>query len=229
MDSVVLPIKLRAISTQNYKDKSRWIIQLSTPVFYRGRIVMDGGKPRENSETYALKDQIKIEDKLYTVADAEFNQRPVGKDRVVDLSTVTLRQVLPKDVKFKAELHELILKVDREVRSNDKRLVLEDVGDPITNESGIGDNGRRKYIIKVGQTLRLGNRATRYESYRLQRVDERSKKAFFERPDVTTGDATKDLKGKKIVVTRDSEIPEDLQVKKVRVKASSAGSYQNRR
>jgi hypothetical protein len=46
-------------------------------------------------------------------------------------------------------------------------------------------------------------------------VDERLKTALFERPDVTQGDMTKDANGKKILVTKDSEIPEDLQVKKV--------------
>jgi rRNA-processing protein FCF1 len=36
---------------------------------------------------------------------------------------------------------------------------------------------------------------------------------------VTDGDASKDASGKKIVVTRDSEISEDLQVKKVKLQS----------
>ena len=144
-------------------------------------------------------------------------QRQIGKDRVADLSTAKLVQVVDKSANIKADV--LMIQVDRDLRSNDKRLVLEDVGDPITNETGKGENGRRRYVVKVGQTLRMGTRATGYESYRLVRVDERSRNAFFEIPDVTDGDASKDASGKKIVVTRDSEISEDVQVKKVKLQS----------
>lgn len=218
MDSVVLPVKLRAISTQGYKEKSRWMLQFSFPVLNRrGQPIMDGNKPRENSATYSVGDELRIEDKIYKIADAHFEQRQIGKDRVADLSTAKLVQVVDKSANIKADV--LMIQVDRDLRSNDKRLILEDVGDPITNETGKGENGRRRYVVKVGQMLRMGTRATGYESYRLVRVDERSRNAFFEIPDVTDGDASKDASGKKIVVTRDSEISEDLQVKKVKLQS----------
>ena len=222
MESVILPLKLRAISTQNYKEKDRWILQFSFPVISRktGKVIMDGNVPRETSESHSIGDTIKIEDKIYKIADANFEQRQLGKDRVVDLSTVKLVQVLAQDATIKPDV--LIVQVNKDLRSNDKRLVLEDVGTPITNDSGRGDNGRRKYIIKVGQTIRLGNRNTDVESYRLQRVDERSKLAYFERPDAAEGDLTQDAQGKKIVVTRDSEIPEDVQVKNVKPMAPAS-------
>ena len=219
MDSVILPIKLRSISTQEYKEKERWFLTFSVPaVSRRGRQIMDGGKPRENTVTHAIGDEIRIEDKIYKITDANVEKRQAGKDRVLDLSTVKLVQVVDKSANIKPDV--LIIQVDRDLRSNDKRLTLEDVGDPITNETGRGDNGRRKYVIKVGQTLRLGTRNVGYENYRLVRVDERSKYAYFEIPEVTDADPSKDKDGKKIIVTRNSEIPEDLQVKKVKPKSA---------
>ena len=100
---------------------------------------------------------------------------------MADLSTAKLVQVVDKSANIKADV--LMIQVDRDLRSNDKRLVLEDVGDPITNETGKGENGRRRYVVKVGQTLRMGTRATGYESYRLVRVDEAAPLYFIGQPE----------------------------------------------
>ena len=217
LDSVVLPIKFRSISTQNQlKDKSRWILQFSRPVYNRrGQIIFDNGKPRESSSDHFIGGEIRIEDVNYKIVDATYDVKKVGKDNYVDRSSVKLEQILPKDAKNKPDV--LVMQAEKEVRSNDKRLVLEDVGTPILNQEDKGrGNGRSRFVIRVGQTIRIGNRATRMESYRLRQVDERAKTALFERPGVTSGDPTKDAAGKKILVTVESEIPEDVQVKNVK-------------
>lgn len=217
MESVVLPIKFRSISTQNQlKNKKRWILQFTRPTFNRrGQLIMDGNKPRETSEDRFIGDVIEIEQVQYKIVDAVYDLRRRGKDNYSDHSTVRLEQVVAKDSKIKPDV--LIMAANKEVRSNDKRLILEDVGTPILKEGAeTKDNGRRKFVVKPGQRLSIGNRTIGVEEYRLRKVDEKAKTALLERPSVTTGDATKDAGGKKMLITRDSEIPEDLQVKNVR-------------
>lgn len=222
LDSVVLPIKFRSISTQNQlKDKTRWILQFSRPVYNRrGQIIFDNGKPRESSSDHFIGGEIRIEDVNYKIIDATYDVKKVGKDNYVDRSTVKLEQILPRDSKKKPDV--LVMQAEKEVRSNDKRLILEDVGTPILNhDDKTKGNGRNRFVVRVGQTIRLGNRSTRMESYRLRQVDERAKTALFERPGVTSGDATKDASGKKILVTSESEIPEDVQVKNIKPKTKT--------
>ena len=117
----------------------------------------------------------------------------------------------------------LVLRYKQDVRSNDKRLILEDVGKPITDASGrSANNGRDKYVIKIGGVLRIGKKSVGFESYKLVSVDERAQNASFVRANETDGDPSKDINGKKILVTRDSEIPEDVQVAKVSTKGVGA-------
>ena len=215
MESVVLPIRFRAISTQNSKDKSKWLIQIRSSVLNkRGRVI------REEELDYNIGGELKVEDKLYKIVDATYD-RQGSKDRVIDNSTVTLQQVLNKDAKTKPDV--LVLRAEQDVRSNDKRLVVEDVGKPLTDVSGkSGSNGRDRYIIKLGSVLRIGKKSVGYERYRLASVDERAKTASFVRANETEGDPSKDINGKKILVTRDSEIPDDVQVTKSSTKDTDA-------
>ena len=216
MESVVLPIKLSSISHMNQlNNKSKWILQFSVPKMKKGKIQRNKGKIVELSTDYYINDTFKIEENTYRIVDAHYDVKKVGENKYQDLSWVKLLQVVPAD--FKGKPDELTIYALKEVLSNDKRLILEDVGVPLNSEADAGkkENGRPKYIVRAGSVLTLGNKRIGEETYRLRMVDERLKTALFERPDVTQGDMTKDVNGKKILVTKDSEISEDLQVKKV--------------
>ena len=214
MESVVLPIRLGSIEIRNeLKDKSKWTIQISTfKLSRRGTVIPNS----ESEDPFSIGDEIKIEDKLYKITDATYDPN-VDKGN----PTVTLRQILKSDSSAKPDV--LVLRYKQDVRSNDKRLILEDVGKPITDASGrSANNGRDKYVIKIGGVLRIGKKSVGFESYRLVSVDERAQNASFVRANETDGDPSKDINGKKILVTRDSEIPEDVQVAKVSTKGAGA-------
>ena len=216
MESVVLPIRLLSISHMNQLDnKSKWILQFSVPKMRKGKIVRNKGKIVEVSSDHYIKDTVKIEENTYRIVDAHYDVRKVGENKYQDHSWVKLVQEVPAGSKVKPD--ELTVYALKEVLSNDKRLILEDVGVPLNSEADADkkDNGRPKYVVRAGSTITLGNKRIGEETYRLRMVDERLKTALFERPDVTQGDMTKDANGKKMLVTKDSEIPEDLQVKKV--------------
>ena len=223
MESVVLPVRLNSVSTMNSKDKKKWFLQINIlKVDKNGAIRKDkNNNPIGESTDFHIGDQIKIEDRVYRFVDATFKKIPVGKEKYDDQSTVTLLQELSKGAKIKPD--KLVLSVEREVRSNDKRLIIEDVGYPVLHEGkGLKENGRPFYHIRVGHSIELGNTRTGKERYTLVSVNEQAKTAFFSRTNVTKGDATKDSAGKKIVVTQYSEIPEDLQVLKNAGKNKSA-------
>ena len=216
MESVVLPVRLNSISTQYSSDKKKWFLQINILAVDRrsGMIRKDkSNNPIGESKDFHIGDTIEIEDRVYRFVDADFKKIKVDKDKYDDQSTVTLVQVVAEGLKITPD--KLVLKVDKEVRSNDKRLILEDVGYPILHEGKkLKENGRPFFPVRVGHPIELGNNRTGRERYRLVSVNEEAKTALFARADVTKGDATKDINGKKILVTEFSEIPEDLQVKK---------------
>ena len=229
MESVVLPVRLNSISDLKSKDKKKWFLQIKIlDVDRSGMLKMDKnnnyiGEDRD----FHLGDTITIEDRIYRIEDANYKISTVGGNKVDDQSSVTLVQQVDKGVKIKPDV--LTLRVDKEVRSNDKRLIIEDVGYPILNDGkGLKENGRPCYAVRIGHPIELGIGRARRERYRLVSVNEEEKTALFARPDVTKGDPTKDINGKKILVTQHSEIPEDLQVKKVVRRSTKVKGVQNR-
>lgn len=225
MESVVLPLRLNSVDNRNSNDKKMWRLQIH--IF---ELDAKTGQIKKNksgefvgaSSVFNLGDKLQIEDRTYRISDAHFQKQIVnkGKDQVSeDRSTVTLVQEIDKGSKIKPDV--LTLHVDREVRSNDRRLIIEDVGLPILHQGkGLKENGRPFYQIRVGGVIVLGNRRTRTERYKLISVDELANTASFGRVDGNSKDRTKDINGKKIIVTQTSEIPEELQV---RNSASSSG------
>ena len=228
MESVVLPVRLNSISTLNSTNKKKWFLQIKVlDVDKSGMIKLDkSNNPMGEDKDFHVGDTITIEDRVYRFEDANYKKIPVGKDKYDDQSSVVLVQQVDKGLKIKPD--KLVLVVDKEVRSNDKRLILEDVGYPILHEGkGLKENGRPYFPVRVGHPIELGNNRVKKERYRLVSVNEDAKTALFARVEVTKGDATKDINGKKILVTQHSEIPEDLQVKRVTKKTMSpAGSAQ---
>lgn len=213
MEAVVLDIRLQKVTTQHTQDKKQWFLQIKVPELdKRGRFVKEKGKVLLKDGIFRLGQTVEFEkDRPYTIVDAHFDVQNVGKDNNVDNSYVILEEKLLPGSKITPD--RLKIMADREVRSNDKRLVLEDVGTAVTNPSAEpGKNGRQTYTLRQGQELTLGTKRTGVEYYRYLRADDNNMIAFFDRPDVTTGDPTKDKNGKKIIITRESEIPEDLQV-----------------
>ena len=212
MESVVLPIKFKSVSNKDYPDnKKKWILQFSRPVYNkRGRPVMDGNKVREADIDCFVGDELKIEDRIYKITDVTYDQKTVGGS-VVDNSSVRLEQVISKEARFKPDV--LTLKAGREVLSNDKRLIVEDMGFSATNAGAVGKaSGRPCYIVRLNGQVRLGTAKVGYETYILRSVNERAKTAEFHRTEASDGDPSKDANGNKIIVTRDSEIPADVQV-----------------
>ena len=230
MDSVPLPVRLKSVSTQNnLNDKKKWFLQINILEVDRNGVIKrdKSNNPIGESQDYHIGDTIRIEDRVYRFVDATFKKVPVGKDKYEDQSTVTLLQELSKEAKIKPD--KLVLSVEKEVRSNDKRLIIEDVGTPVLHEGkGLNENGRTVYVVRVGHPIELGNNRIGKERYTLVSVNEQAKTALFARANVTKGDATKDINGKKIVVTQHSEISEDLQVKRVSGKSAGAKGVRTR-
>ena len=217
-DSVVLPVKFKVINTNDTQDKTRWLIQIA-------EIKYANGKEIENSRALSLGDEIRFDRKTYKIVDATFKQAKDKKGNVaIDESTIKVQQVLPENSKIKPDV--LIMKAGLEVRSNDKRLTVEDVGKPLSENADKGaGNGRDRYTLRVGDDFSLGNRRVGVEKYRLLSVDESAKTASFARSNAKSDeDRTKDALGKKILVTRDSEISEDVQVANVKAKGTGSSN-----
>ena len=233
-DSVELPVKFKGIETNAApKDKSKWLLQIEYYETDRyGRIIRDAkGNPRASSLPAFLNDEITFDKKKYKIVEANLKQSQAkAGGSVIDESTIKVVQVLPENSKATPDVLEM--KAGVQVRSNDKRLKVEDVGKPLSETADKnGGNGRDVRILRVGDFLRMGatfigqdrKRVPDYETYVLKRVDDKTKKAFFERTNVKSNEnPQKDSRDKLIVVTVESEIPEDVQVKSVKPKAAGA-------
>lgn len=213
MQSVDLPIRLMAVNTMDMKDKSMWNIQLNKHRVNRrtGRTILDPKtrKPREETINQRLGDTIAIENVDYKITEVDYKQKVIAKDKTLEESTIKVVQVVQPDANGKTPVPDvLVMQVNKVVKSNDKRLILEDVGT---------ENNRVRYVLRLKDVLILGNRSTKRESYRLESVNERGKTAVLHRVGADIADPSKDCNGKKIIVTAESEIPEDIQVQAAKV------------
>lgn len=217
MQSVDLPIRLMAVNTMDSKDKTMWNIQLNKHRVNRrtGRVMIDPRTrmPREETINQRIGDVITIEDVDYKITEVDYKLRRINNDKTQEESTIKVVQVVKPDAQGKTPVADvLVMQVGKTVKSNDKRLIVEDIG---------VEHNRPTYVLRQKGMLTLGTRFTRRESYRLESVNEKSRTAVFHRVGVNIADPSKDRNGKKILVTRDSEIPEDVQVKAVRLKKES--------
>lgn len=225
MQTVDLPIRLMAVNTMDSKDKNMWNIQLNRHRVHRrtGRVLIDPRtkKPREETINQRIGDVISIEDIEYKITEVEYKQRRIDNDKTQEESTIKVVQVVKPDAQGKVPKADiLVMQVGKTVKSNDKRLIVEDVG---------VENNRPTYVLRLKGEITLGTRLTRTEKYRLEKVNEKARTAEFHRIGVNIADPSKDRNGKKILVTRDSEIPEDVQVKAVRFQRSAEASRLQRR
>ena len=207
MESVDLPIRLMAVNTMDSKDKKSWNIQFNRiKVDRRGRPVIDRrtNQPREETMNQQLGDVIGIEEFRYKITDVEYKAvKKGGTTEQKDLSSVRLVQVLPPDSGNKKP-DVLVMYAGRIVKSNDKRLIIEDVKE---------EHNRPRFTLRLGAPLSVGDRRTGTENYRLVSVDEAGKTARFDRVGPNIANPSRDKNGKLIEITRESEIPEDLQVR----------------
>ena len=213
MESVDLPIRLMAVNTMDSKDKKSWNIQFNRiRVDRRGRPVIDRrtNLPREETINQQLGDTVDIEELKYKITDVEYKAvKKGGTTEQKDLSSVKLVQVLPPD-SGKKKPDVLVMYAGKVVKSNDKRLIVEDVKE---------EHNRPRFVLRIGGELGVGDRRTGVEKYRLVSVDESGKTARFDRVGANIANPSRDKNGKLIEVTRESEIPEDLQVRAARKRA----------
>lgn len=210
MESVDLPIRFMAVNTVDSKDKKMWNIQFNRiKVDRRGRPVIDRrtNQPREETVNQQLGDTIDIEELKYKITDVEYKAvKKGGTTEQKDLSWVRLVQVLPPDAgKKKPDV--LVMYAGKVVKSNDKRLIVEDVKE---------EHNRPRFTLRLGAPISIGDRRTGVENYRLVSVDEAGKTARFDRVGANIANPSRDKNGKLIEITKESEIPEDLQVKAAR-------------
>ena len=213
MESVDLPIRFMSVNTVDSKDKKMWNIQFNRiKVDRRGRPVIDRrtNQPREETINQQLGDTIDIEEFKYKITEVEYKAvKKGGTTEQKDLSSVKLVQVLPPD-SGKKKPDVLTMYAGKVVKSNDKRLIVEDVKE---------EHNRFRFVLRIGGELSIGDRRTGIEKYRLVSVDEAGKTARFDRVGANIANPSRDNNGKLIEVTRESEIPEDLQVRAARKRA----------
>ena len=210
MESVDLPIRLMAVNTMDNTDKKSWNIQFTrNKLDRRGRPVIDRrtNQPREETVNQQLGDTIDIEELKYKITDVEYKAvKKGGTTEQKDLSWVRLVQVLPPDAgKKKPDV--LVMYAGKVVKSNDKRLIVEDVKE---------EHNRPRFTLRLGAPISIGDRRTGIENYRLVSVDVAVKTARFDRVGANIANPSRDKNGKLIEITKESEISEDLQVRAVK-------------
>ena len=111
----------------------------------------------------------------------------------------------------------LEMQIRKPVYSSDRRPIFEDVGKP--------EGERKEIVVRIGEKFRMGEYATGYVEYVLRKFDEKKMLAYLENTRVRGKvDPAKDENGKDMIVTRNSEIPEDCRVIK---QISSSGGEES--
>ena len=147
IDLIKLPVSFMSLNDNKSKNKHDWILQFNHPDFY--------GRNRIASSFLRIGDTIAVEKRIYKIVDVERRLVPAKKSEktttaaekktetdkgMIDRSRVTL---VENNV---ANPDKLVMEVGQPAYSSDKRPVLIDSGDV----SG------KEYILKIGDTIRLG-------------------------------------------------------------------------
>jgi hypothetical protein len=129
-----------------------------------------------------------------------------AEDKAQDLSKIYLEEELTAAQKKNGETPDkLEMQIGKPVYSSDRRPIFEDVGMP--------GGKRTEMVVRIGERFRMGNSRTGYSDYILRSFDEKKMVANLERARVSgKQDPAKDELGKVMLVTRESEIPEDSRV-----------------
>ena len=214
MDRVPLPLKFNALNTQNSPDKKKWDIQLNViKRNYQGKLV-------ERTQMEMLGSTITIEKREYKIVDIELNQRRVKKskddsksgeetEQLIDESKLFLEEVVyPGDDGKTPTPDKLVVKVGETAYSSDRRLILEDIG-VLPGESG----QRPTFVLRPGDAFTVGDRRTIPSKLVLKEINEEAKTAVLvNRSPRANEDPELDSRKKRMVVTAESAIPQDMWV-----------------
>ena len=214
---VVLPVSFRALNTNRQDNPKRWDLQINYKIFNRGRVT-------ERTDLKRINETIQIEKRRYRIKSVERiisdssgsgkkkeelvagGTAQVAEDKAQDLSKIFLEEELTAAQKKNGETPDkLEMQIGKPVYSSDRRPIFEDVGLP--------EGKRTEMVVRIGERFRMGNSRTGYSDYILRSFDEKKMVASLERARVSgKQDPAKDEQGKVMLVTRESEIPEDSRV-----------------
>ena len=214
---VVLPVSFRALNTNRQDNPKRWDLQINYKIFNRGRVT-------ERTDLKRINETIQIEKRRYRIKSVERiisdssgsgkkkeelvagGTAQVAEDKAQDLSKIYLEEELTAAQKKNGETPDkLEMQIGKPVYSSDRRPIFEDVGMP--------EGKRSEMVVRIGERFRMGNSRTGYSEYVLRSFDEKKMVANLERTRVSgKQDPAKDELGKVMLVTRESEIPEDSRV-----------------
>ena len=214
---VELPVSFRALNTNRQNDPKRWDLQINYKIYNRG-------KETERTDLKRINETIQIEKRRYRIkrverimSDSSGSTKKkeefvaggtmrAAEDKAQDLSKIYLEEELTSAQKKNNETPDkLEMQIGKPVYSSDRRPIFEDVGRP--------EGKRKEMVFRIGERFRLGSYQTGFEDYILRSFDEKKMVANLERARVSgKQDPSKDELGKVMIVTRESEIPEDSRV-----------------
>ena len=214
VDRFELPLKLTNVDTGEQTDPTKWEALIRTQTRNaKGKLVW-----RDNA--YQIGDSLKFENRMYNVVDISRKTAeqlkglggavPAGKEKTAnEFYTVMLRES-EDSLKEGAKPEELLLILGQPVYSPDRRVILEDIGYPPD------ENGRRPVFgLREGDQFTITGTSDipiAKLTLRLAKVNEAGKTAVLENPQGRGVSASLDAKGKQMLVTDRSEIPEELWV-----------------
>ena len=210
MNRVPLPLKFSALNTQNTSDKKKWDIQFNiTKRNYQGKLV-------ERTQMEMLGGTVSIDKREYKIVDIEFKKRSISakkdnskdrdeKEEMIDESRVILEEVVEDK---SATPDRLVVKVGETAYSSDRRLILEDIG-VLADENG----KRPTFVLRPGDSFSIGDRRTGISRLILKEINEDAKTAVLvNRSSRANEDPELDSRKKRMVVTAESAIPQDMWV-----------------
>lgn len=214
---VELPVSFRALNTNRQEDPKRWDLQINYKIFNRGKVTERTDLKRINETIQIEKRRYRIKRVERIISDSSGSAKKkeefvaggtmkAAEDKAQDLSKIYLEEELTSAQKKNNETPDkLEMQIGKPVYSSDRRPIFEDVGRP--------EGKRKEMVFRIGERFRLGSYATGFEDYILRSFDEKKMVAHLERGKVTgKQDPAKDGLGKVMIVTRESEIPEDSRV-----------------
>jgi len=214
VDRFELPLRLTNVDTGEQSDPKKWEALIKTQVRNsKGKLVW-----RDNG--YQIGDSLKFENRMYNVVDISRKSGeqlkelagavPAGQEKAAnEVFTVTLRES-EDSLKEGAKPEELLLILGQPVYSPDRRVILEDIGYPPD------ENGKRPvYGLREGDQFTITGTSDipiAKLTLRLAKVNEAGKTVLLENPRGRGLNASLDVNGKQMLVTANSEIPEEMWV-----------------
>lgn len=199
---VPLPIKFMVLNTRDSKKMEDWVLYFNVPSHNKRKKTDDtlfrklGATVQIEKRNYRIVKIERIIKKAHIKEDPNRNESTAKvAQRNIDKSKVYLEEVVSGD----KTPDKLEMVRDQIVYSSDKRPILEDVGSQVN---------KQQYTLRIGDSFRMGNRATRFSTYQVVSVDAKKMQVTLDEPqrkEKKQGD-------KPMIVTREGEIPEDMRV-----------------